>query len=76
MYSDEASQVVVDSGQHCCAATAVLLAQVEEVQSWTAPNVCPVSWATTSHSVAVRATTFAPLTVSEPPVEVFVLIAS
>ena len=39
-----ASQVEELRGQHCWALTALLSLQVELVQSWTAPNVWPVSW--------------------------------
>lgn len=38
-----ASQVDEESGQHCCALTDWPSEQVEDVQSWTAPNVWPVS---------------------------------
>jgi len=64
MYLEPASQVVELRGQHCCALTTWLLAQVEESQSCTAPKVCPDSWAMTCHSVLVLATMLAPLTIS------------
>lgn len=66
MYAPPASQVVLLRGQHCCAATVCPSLQVDDVQSWTAPKVCPVSWARTCHSVLVLTTTLAPLTVSLP----------
>lgn len=64
-----ASQVSALRGQHCCAATVLPSLQVVDVQSCTAPKVWPVSWAMTCHSVEVRTTTLAELTVSLPDEE-------
>ena len=62
MYLPPASHWVAVSWQHC-EESCIFAAHWSGVQSWTAPNVCPTSWAITFHSEGVLATTFAPLTV-------------
>jgi hypothetical protein len=60
-----ASQVLALSGQQDGEEAST--GQVELVQSWTAPKVCPDSWANTCHSVVVLTTTLVPATVSLLP---------
>lgn len=58
--------MVALSGQHMEAAIVLEAVHVVDVQSCTAPIVCPISCAMTFHSVEVLAMTLAPLTVWVP----------
>lgn len=55
-----ASHVVLVNGQQ-------FDPHVSEVQSWTAPKLCPISWATTCHSVRLFVATEVPDTVPWDP---------